>query len=239
MPQIHSRVFFRVCLLTASISLSLSPAAFADVFAPTAAVLPSDGAYVVPDTCVSVLCIKDIQLSNFDTFSDMISGGDELTQSNVTLTADLYQNLGSVAGPFITSLMMTGQIDITYFSKPSFDATGDFNTQITSLDLGGSFTGLSGMHTLDAALDSSNPSTGMTSVDQISSGPDLFQISSFFDVFAELSLDGGAFMSGPERVVSLVETPEPGYYLPFVAFACIALHRLRRPKRPAPRSSVS
>jgi hypothetical protein len=233
MPQIHSRAFFRACLLTAS--LSFSPAAFADVFAPTAAVLPSDGAYVVADTCVSVLCIKNIQLSDFDTFSDMITGGNELTQSSVTMTADLYQNAGGVAGPFITSLTMTGQIDISYFLKSSVDATGDFNTEITALDLGGSFTGLTGMHTVDAALDSSDSSTGMISVDQISSGPDVFRISSFFDVFVDLSIDGGTFMPGPERVASLVETPEPGYYLPFVGFACIALHRLRRPKRLAGR----
>lgn len=235
MPQIQSRAFFRACLLTASISLICSPAALADVFAPTADVLPSDGAYTVADTCVSVLCIKNIQLSDFDTFSDMISGGNELTQSNVTLSAQLFQNIGGVAGPFITSLVMTGQIDITYLSKPSLDATGDFNTQITSLDLGGAFVGLTGMHTLDARLDPSNPSTGMTSVDQISSGPDVFEISSFFDVFVDLSIDGGMFMPGPERVASLVETPEPGYYLPFVAFACIALHHFSRRKRLAAR----
>lgn len=235
MPQRRSRQIFRACLLTASLSLTCLPAAFADVFAPTPAVLPSNGAYVVADTCVSVLCIKNIQLSDFDTFNSSIVLGNELTQSNVTMTADLYQNVGGMAGPFVTSIVMNGEMDITYFSKSSLTGTGDFNTQITALDLGGSFVGLTGMHTVDAGLDSSDMSTGMTSIDQVSSSPDLFRISSFFDVFVELSLDGGPSMAGPERVASLVETPEPAYYLPFVLFACIGLHHFSRRKRLAAR----
>jgi hypothetical protein len=91
------------------------------------------------------------------------------------------------------------------------------------------------MSTVDASLDSSDMSTGMTSVDQVSSGPDVFQISGFFDVFIDLSLDGVPFASGTDRVASLVETPEPGYYLPFVAFACIALHHYSRRRRLAAR----
>jgi hypothetical protein len=151
------------------------------------------------------------------------------------MTADLYQNVGGVPGPFVTSLVMTGEMDITSFSKSSPTGTGDFSAQLTSLDRGGSFVGPTGMRALDAGLDPSDMSPGMTSIDPVSSGPDLFRVISFFDVFIDLSVDGMPFALGAERVATLVETPEPRFYLPFVAFACIGLNHLSRRRRLAAR----
>jgi hypothetical protein len=54
-------------------------------------------------------------------------------------------------------------------------------------------------------------SSGPTTVMSLGSGfgaSGEFVVSSFFDVFAEVSLDGGPFMAGPER--TFVLTPEPG-----------------------------
>jgi hypothetical protein len=100
--------------------------------------------------------------------------------------------------------------------------------------------GLTGLHTLDAMLNSSQLSTGETSITQISLQPEMFQFSSFFDVFPELSIDGGPFVPGPERVATLGETPEPGYLVPIgIGFAILALFRFAGPKRPATESAVS
>lgn len=242
MPQLLVRAFVRVCLLTASMSLSVSPVVFADVLDPTSAVPPPNSFYSIPNTCISVVCVQNIHLTDFNTISHVLSGGNELTVSNVDLTANLYQNVGGMAGMFISPIILTGQVDITYFSKPSLLGTGDFSTQLTSLDLSGSFTGLTGHHTLDAILNPSQMSTGETSIEQISSGPDVFQISSFFDVFTELSIDGGPFVPGPERVATLEATPEPGYYFPIgigIAFAAVRRARVARRRRIAVRSAVS
>jgi hypothetical protein len=53
-------------------------------------------------------------------------------------------------------------------------------------------------------------STGKTSVDALGEGGP-FQIGSFFDVFAELSIDGGPFVPGPPRHTEVTAAaPEPG-----------------------------
>ncbi len=239
MPQRLSRNLVRVSLFTASIFLSFSPALYADVVDPTSALPPANSVYQVPPTCVSVVCLKNIQLSNFNTFSSAIIGGNEVTMSNLDLTANLFQNIGGVAGPFIAPITLTGQADITFFSKTSLGGVGTFSAQITSLDLSGSFVGLTGPHTIAAMLNPAMASTGETTVTLISSLPDEFRISSFFDVFAELSIDGGPFVPGPERV-GVLGTPEPGYYVPIgIAFALILLRRLVKARRPAASSVVA
>ncbi len=239
MPQRLSRKFVQVCLFTASVFLSFSPALYADVVDPTSALPPSNSVYQVSPTCILVVCLTNIQLSNFNTFSSAIIGGNEVTMSNLDLTANLFQNVGGVAGPFIGPLALTGQVDITYFSKTSLLGVGSFSAQITSLDVSGSFVGLTGPHTIDAMLDPSKTSTGVTTVTLISSMPDEFRISSFFDVFPELSIDGGPFVPGPERV-GVLGTPEPGYYVPIgIAFALIMLRRIVKAKRPAASSVVA
>ncbi len=240
MPHRFSRAFLRTCISTASVFLCLSSAGFADVIATSAAAPPANSVYTLSPTCVSVLCLDNIQLSNFNTTSRSISGGNELTISNVDLTANAFQNVGGSAGPFVNTVLLTGQVDITYFSKPLLDELGTFSTQITSLNLSGTFIGLTGPHTLDAMLDPNQLSTGETSITRISLRPEMFQFSSFFDVFPELSIDGGSFVPGPERVATLVETPEPGYLVPLgIGFAILALFRFAGPKRLSADTPVS
>ena len=59
---------------------------------------------------------------------------------------------------------------------------------------------------LNPNVSSSGPTTVMRLSRQFPDGE--FQASSFFDVFAEISLDLGPFMAGPTRTFTL--TPEPG-----------------------------
>ena len=67
----------------------------------------------------------------------------------------------------------------------------------------------------------------VTTVDEVPDGQ--FRVDSFFDVFAELSIDGGPFVPGPVRQADLV--PEPGTFIPaFLGIACAAVS-LRRTRR--------
>jgi hypothetical protein len=81
-------------------------------------------------------------------------------------------------------------------------------------------------------LNPSQPSSGVTTIQQLSS--DSWQVSSFFDVFAELSLDGGPFVPGPMRTASL--TPEPANYIPIGAGLAIIFFWRARAKRLTNRS---
>jgi hypothetical protein len=209
MPQPVRRNRFRACLLTAS--LVFAPFAFADVFESSALVPPADSVYTVPATCIPQVCLENITIGNFTDIDSNIVGGNQLTTAKVSLMASVFQNVGGTGTPgvFISPIVLNGQMDITYSNKSTLTELGTFSDTITSLGLSGSFNGLTGTHTVAAILNPDEASTGQTTVAQIGVSPD-FRISSFFDVFAELSIDHGPFVPGPERTAEL--TPEPAYY---------------------------
>lgn len=222
MPQsaVHNRA--RACLLAAS--LIFAATAFAGVVQPSPSVPPEFGFYAIPDTCVSVVCLENIMFGNFTGTTASIVGSDELTTSNAELTAAVFQNVGGNPGLFISPLLLSGPVSITYFGKTALDEVGTFNDQITSLDLTGTFNG----HTAEIILNPAQNTTGQTTITHLGGEPPAFRIDSFFDVFTELSIDGGTFIPGPERTADLT-TPEPAS----AAFAMVglltaAVCRLRR-----------
>jgi hypothetical protein len=239
MPRSNSRSSVRARLLGAFLFTLSAPAAFPSIVESSPFLPPANGVYYVPNACISVVCLENTQIKNFVVTSSLIQGGNEVTVSNVDLTASLYQNISGSPGAFISPLVLTGQVDITYFSKPGLTGTGTFNDQITSLDLSGSFTGLSGTHTIVAMLNPHFASTGQTTVQEIPGKPTTWRITSFFDVFAELSVDGGTPVPGPERMGDLGAAPEPSYYIPIgVGLLAIVVRRVTAAKRLAIRSEA-
>jgi hypothetical protein len=227
MSRPASRNRLGACLLTAS--LVFAPLALADVFEPSPLVPPADSIYYVPNTCVSVVCLENITISNFDVTSNQIIGGNEVTDSTVSLMANAFQNVGGTPGMFIGPVTLTGQIDITYFDKTSLSETGTFSDQITLLDLMGSFNG----HTIQAILNPGESSTGQTTITNVGGTPPEWRFGSFFDIFTELSIDGGTPVPGSERVAQLGETPEPAYYGAIgVLLAAMLVRRAVRLKSP-------
>jgi hypothetical protein len=206
MPESSFRKCFRACALIGS--MVLVPLASADTVEPIPTVLPDDGVFALPDTCIVPVCLGNIGLSNFNDTNFSLSGGNELATSDVSLTADAFNNVSGMPGMFIAPVTLNGQIDITYFSKGALSEPGTFNDQITFLDLTGTLNG----HSIEAMLNPMQPSTGQTTVTPIGGTPPQFKVNSSFDVFAELSIDNGPFIPGPERVANLTATPEPAYY---------------------------
>ncbi|HKD10172.1 MAG TPA: PEP-CTERM sorting domain-containing protein [Bryobacteraceae bacterium] len=207
MSALSARSRFRAGLLL--LSSMTAPALFAGtIIAPTATLPPPTAVYVLGNTCITVVCLEKITISNFVLTKASISGSDELTTSDLTLNADVFTNPPVGPGMFINPIVMAGTVDITYFGRKTLIAQGTFPAEITSLDLSGTFNGLVGPnpHSVDAQLNPAQTSDGVTSVNEI--GRSKFLIGSFFDVFAELSIDGGPFVPGPPRVLDL-GTPEP------------------------------
>jgi hypothetical protein len=118
---------------------------------------------------------------------------------------------GNVSGNATVSVVVSG--------GPS-----TFTTQMTQLDL----SGLGGNSNIHLRIDPVNPSTGVTTETPLGGG--LFQISSFFDVFVDLSIDGGVTWTPPTNSshVTLVESiPEPATVL-LIGFGLAALGSARR-----------
>ena len=197
------------------------PAAHASIVQPTATLPPTAGYYTVAGTiCFPAACIQNIAIRNFQAATSVISSGDQLTSSTVSLMALGFMNSGGSPGAPLGSVLLTGPIDITYFGCGSPTAVGTFTSRITSIDFTGMFAG----HTIEAMLNPANPTLGVTSVTELGGGK--FRIDSFFDVYARLSIDGGPFVDGPVRHAELV--PEPGTLLLGAGGLILCLSRLRR-----------
>jgi hypothetical protein len=120
-----------------------------------------------------VLTFTSIASSGFN------SGGQDIV-ANATLTAQITMP----AQPPIP-VTLTGTLEEEVLGRMPTDVTGNWPTQLLSVDLSGPVLG----HTLSLGLDSSHTSTGGASVDALPSQEDLFRVDSFFDVFVELSFD--------------------------------------------------
>ena len=93
--------------------------------------------------------------------------------------------------------------------------TGSWTADIVSMLLTGTVLG----NTLTSTDDGSNPSTGPTAIDLLGADPALYRISSFFDVFVDLTLGAPtpSYTShGPIESVaapgSATPTPEPATF---------------------------
>jgi hypothetical protein len=191
---------------------------------------PTNGAYGLHATaCLLAGCIVESDIDNLVPISSLIVGGDQLVTASGSLSAAVFQNQGGVPGPPIGTFMMSGTLSITYVGRSSQTELGTFTTLLTSFDFMGSFNS----HTVQSQLNfAQGGNTGITTISKIQ-GADGFLVDSFFDVFAELSVDGGPFTPQPERHLALESTvPEAGnavlILLGLAGFAAVAW-KTRRP----------
>jgi hypothetical protein len=196
-------VAFGACMVAAGMS-------FGQVTTSNPGLPPNTGAYMTPsqvhaDYSGPGLAIVLSQVShepfaNTAQISDNSATKTETESFNSQLTG-----MVSVNGSPSTAFTLTGPVSVEAFGKDG-NVTGTFNTQMTSMDLTGTILG----NPVEIMLDPANPTTGQTSITSVGGG--LYQITSFFDVFTELSLDGGnTFIpqnNGPS-VVNLEPLPEP------------------------------
>jgi hypothetical protein len=123
---------------------------------------------------------------------------------------------------------MTGPVQIIAYDKHTTE--GSWQTEILSMDLSGDVGGVS----IEIRESPVKASPGKVRVKDIGGG--LFQIDSFFDVFVELSVDGGPFQPQTNEAsrMELMPVPEPGRLLmllvgvPFVLWLAGRKQRKRR-----------
>jgi hypothetical protein len=216
---------FRISTWTVIALTAGLTAARADLLEPTATLPPPNVLYGLPLICITPVCLENTSVSGFQDTSDMVVTGNEVVTANATFAAEIFQNSGGSPGADLGPISITGTMSFIYFGRTLATPLGTFNAQITDFDFNGMFNG----HPFEFKQNPGMASTGQTTVNQVP-GSGLYQISSFFDVFTELSLDGGAFVPGPERDSTATSAlPEPGSAglaaLGLLGLAKIALRR--------------
>jgi hypothetical protein len=139
--------------------------------------------------------------ANFTNIVVTTTGANEFETFNSVLSGQVSINGGS-----LSAFQLTGSVEVEAFGKAG-QTVGTFATQMLSLGM----TGTIGGNSVAIMLDPAVPSLGATQIAEISTGPPpLFQITSFFDVFTELSLNNSPFVpSDGGHVVVLNSIPEP------------------------------
>ena len=181
--------------------------AHASIIEPTALLPPPAGIYPLPLVCITPVCLANVSIFGFQIVSDVLAGGNELVATNAVFAAAVYQNNGGSPGAFVGVVSIPGTVDFTYFGRSIAVPLGLFNAQITDFDFAGTFN----THPFEVRQNPLLPSVGQTSITALGQGGlSPYLVDSFFDVFAELSLNNGPFVPGPVRHSDLIATPEPG-----------------------------
>jgi len=169
------------------------------------------------------VCVTPGALSDIVATSSMITPQGQ----DIVATADFTTKLTTLGGAPLGSISLPGTFEELVAGRTSPTELGFFSTELLDLDLTGPLAG----HTLTVGLDPSNPSTGETSVLAATNG---FDITSFFDVFVELSLDTIPPLTttrGP-LTLTLAPVPEPAT-LALLGLPLIGLLGLRRRREPS------
>lgn len=190
-------------MLLAALTVGLTTGR-ADLLQADATLPPPGGAYTLPVHCIAPACLVNATFSGFTNTLDQLSGGNELVTTDAQFMSDVYANNGGAPGAFLGTVSTTGTLHITYFGRSLTTPLGTFNAQITNFMFSGTFNG----HTFVVQQSPVNDSTGQTTINQTSSG--MYQVSSFFDVFGQFSIDGAPYVAGPGVHTEVSAVPEPG-----------------------------
>ncbi len=210
-------------LSTLSATLSLLVAAAIDMNAAVVlAPLDLKSGPLCYDPAGLALCLASATLTP-DPPSVVQNGPDQTSTSPIALSGAL-----TVGGAPAGGIGAAGPHGVTIFGRPALSSTGVFDIEVTQLDLDG----LSALGPLRLRESPTLASLGKTKISDLGGGN--FQIDSFFDVFIELSIDGGQSWLQSQTGAARFESadfnnnvPEPGSFL-LVSGAVLALLAGRR-----------
>jgi hypothetical protein len=188
---------------------------------------PSQGGYVSPadvHACFAVgggtACVEHGNHFGFDLTDTQEVNGNQVESFN-----SHFSGLMSFQGNNF-AITLTGPVQIQINGRPDNTTLGEFSTEMLSMVLSGT-TPLGPIQIRESPTLASLGSTKITD-----NGNGTFHIDSFFDVFTELSVDGGQSWhpstTGAARV-DLVDSPEPGTWF-LVSAALIGVGAIRRRK---------
>lgn len=230
----------RIGFLAAGVALSggaFAGSAQASVVTPTAS-LPLIGVpYVSPPPgagcfTIATACVNPGAFTLTNPVMYSYSGGNQIITAGVTYDATLTPPMET---NIIGSVDLTGTVEMKVLGRASNTETGSFTVDLLELSLSGPLS-LSGSpldgRTLMVGLDASETSSGTTTIAVDGAA---FKIDSFFDVFADITLDLPPPLTSPSTSVGpifLVAVPEPSTWaMALLGFAGLAFAAYRRPVR--------
>ena len=194
-------VICTTALLAVLIGMGFFSVAQAGVILSSPNLPPEGGEYVAQSdvTYPQGVVLQDPTHSHFINVIREDDGlGNELETFDSTLTA--LVNIGG--GPDVP-VTLTGPVTVIVNGYSS-GMTGTFATEIVSMSLTGDVDGIP----VEVRESPSLGSFGLTTVGIIIVNG--YEIDSFFDVFTELSVDGGPFMADVTGPARMTLVPEPG-----------------------------
>jgi hypothetical protein len=146
-------------------------------------------------------------------------GDDEMQTFDTGLCGTLTPTDGTYAGERLP-MYLTGPVQ-TIASLKALSTTGTFDTEIVAMSLSGEATLPDGGSLPVLVRESPTlASSGQTTISDLGGG--LYHIDSFFDVFTELSVDGGNSWISASEVVRVTTVPPPEL-VPLVGPAMVAV----------------
>ena len=191
-----------ITIITITVLLAISTVGMAQGLDTNSPDLPPPGVYVSPqmyhEYSAAGIILDDPAHYPFTTgvIRDRI-GDDEIETFDSEFTAT---EIGMGLGP----VTLTGPVAVRTINR-MLSTTGTFATEIVSMSLSGN---IPGMGLLMIRQDQSRPSTGQTDIIDLGGG--LYHIDSFFDVFTEMSPDGGGSWIPSDYATRMTLIPEPG-----------------------------
>ena len=187
--------------------------------------LPPPGQYVSPDEYHTYLAagivLDDPVHDRFTNIQRETVGTDELETFDSFFSA-VEINGGPLAIPGgLGPITLTGPVQVRVHDR-TLSTAGLFDTEIVSMSLSGN---VPGMGLIQIREDPYRASTGQTDILDLGGG--LYHIDSFFDVFTELSVDGGASWIASDDRTRMYLTPEPATLAVLALGAIAALIRRR------------
>jgi hypothetical protein len=200
----HSFAYLAACL-AAWAGLSPQLWAASGVNTPDPSLPPTRGSYMVNaatyHSTFGPVVLQSAVHSSFTNITRSPSGPDEIENFDSVVTGQVAVGL---APPVPITLM--GPVTTIVFGKIG-NTTGTFQTEMLSMNLSGP-TPLGPIMIRESPT---LPTLGSTSITDIGGG--MYHIDSFFDVFTELSLDGGQTWTPSDGSAHVELCPEPATVL--------------------------